>query len=154
MTTDQEKIYPVLPYVQIFATCYGVVLLAMIALLHAINLPPNLGLAIGALIGAATFTAQRFHATTGRIANPTEQLRLIIGSLVMALVFSAALLLILAVSRGMTTEEFLTVVQSLVGSGTALEWASLIAVIVGFTTAALWVSYGPLARIMAGMSRN
>jgi len=150
MVDSNRETKPVLPTLQVFAICYALLSLTGVAIVAFLKLPPNAGLFIGVLVGAATFAASRFHAAHGRVANGGEQFYLVLGSLVISLLFSAATLLVTATSQGLSERDLVEIIRALAGAGTGAEWAMLAATVIGFTTAALWVSYGPLARIMAG----
>ncbi len=154
MTSNPNDTLPVAPFLHSYAICYGLLLLAATAFVAFTKLPANAGLGLGLLIGSATFAAQRFLAVNGRVANTGEQIKLIFGSLLITFAFSMAAIFMTALSSGMTSEQLAEVVGSLAGEGTAVEWLSLIGVIVGFTAISLWVSYGPLARILASLTKR
>lgn len=154
MTSNPNDTLPVVPFLHSYAICYGLLLMAATAFVAFTKMPANAGLGLGLLIGSATFAAQRFLAVYGRVANTGEQLKLVFGSLFITLAFSIAAIFMMAFSSGMTSEQLTEVARSLAGSGTTGEWLSLIGVVVGFSVISLWVSYGPLARILASLTKR
>ncbi len=154
MTSNTNDSLPVAPFLHSYAICYGLLLMAATAFVAFTKMPANAGLGLGLLIGSATFAAQRFITVYGRAANILEQFKLVLGSLLITFAFSVAAILMMALSSGMTSEQLAEVANSLAGSGTTAEWASLIGVVIGFSAISLWVSYGPLARILASLTRR
>ncbi|MEO1543136.1 MAG: ABZJ_00895 family protein [Pseudomonadota bacterium] len=145
---------PVLPFIKVFALCYLGLTLVVFLLTMLTPLQGNAGFAAGALIGSATLAAQKFHADIGRPPLGMEVIRLSVFSFGAVLLLSVPLTVAALTASGIALSDIGLTMQAVFGPLTGGE----IATIVGFTVAihllVLWLSYGPLARLIARNSRR
>ncbi|MEO1205894.1 MAG: ABZJ_00895 family protein [Pseudomonadota bacterium] len=145
-TTGQR---PVMPFVAVFAFCYLGLTLVVFAVVILTPLDANAGFAAGALIGSATFAAQKFHADIGRPPLGLEVIRLCVFSFAAVVLLSVPMTLAALLASGVALSDVGLAMTVALGP---LTWTE-IAIVVGFTAGihllVLWLSYGPLARLIA-----
>lgn len=144
----------VMPFVMVFAVTYAILTLVVLVFVTLLGLPSNSGLAIGSLIGAATFAASRFSAEIGRPPQGPETMKLAVLSLAAVILMSVPLTLAALAFTGVTFSEFTAVVSDIFGKLDTATTVGIIAFTAAFHLAGLYFSYGPLARIIAHSTRK
>lgn len=149
MPAPNDAPVQVMPFVLVFAVTYAALTAVVFAIITFLNLPANSGMAVGALIGAATFAASRFTSETGRAPQGAEILKLSGLSLLAVIAVSIPLTLAALAFAGIPFGDFATAMSNLFGSLGSGMVAGIVAFTLAVHFAVLYLSYGPLARFIA-----
>jgi len=137
---------PVGPFLWLYAIAFLVLSVLTTAFFMLTGLPTSVGVSLGILVGAATFTGQRFYAEVGRPPQNPEVWKLTIGSFVISKLLTFAILATTALMAPAMMESLFGVFAD----GTFFEGLVLALAIVGLLALielpVLWLSYGPLTR--------